>query len=198
MIKEQIHLSQNHFADWMQSPDIMVKRCRRKTEELTDEQKKLCEFGHMIHSRAKLLYPEGIEPCDNRNFESRMMQSKALLKARIPLFESLFDFNGISAQTDILLPADNDSWELIEVKSNKTVHDTSIQYAAFQYYVCVKTGVKISKVSIMHLKSWVDKNTPLDQIFDKTDITDRVVELQDDTEKNIEKMKEIYNKRGRF
>jgi len=183
---KKICLSQNHFAEWLESPEKMAEWQKHKKRKLTEEEKRLCDFGHEIHSKAKLLYPEGIEPCDNRNFDSRLKQSEALLKAGIPLFEPLFAFDNLSVQVDILNPLEDGSLELLEVKSAKNISEEWIKYTAFQYYVCQKADIKISKVSMMHLKGYIDlQNTPLDEIFDKTDITDKVIELQGEIESII-------------
>ena len=172
------YLSQNHFLDWLNSPDQMLKRCRNNAIKLTKEQQAFCDFGHSIHAKAQLLYPDGIEPVDDRTFLTFKTQSLALLKARIPLFEPQFQYDGLAAKIDILVPIDDDSWELIEVKSAKKINKDWIAYTAFLYYVCINSGIKISKCSIMHLKGYINDSTPLDEIFDKTDITKQVKKLQ--------------------
>ena len=190
------YLSQNHFADWMQSPKKMLKRCQGKPEELTEEQQKLCKFGHRIHTMAQLLYRDGIEPIDERTIETYQTQSMALLKARIPLFEPQFEYDGLFARIDIMLPVDNDSWELIEVKSAKKIHEDWIRYTAFLYYVCINVGIKVSKCSIMHLKGYIHDDVSIEETFDKTDITGMVLELQKEIKANIKQMRETFKQEG--
>ena len=43
----------------------------------------------------------------------------------------------------------------------------------------------------MHLEGFIDKNTPLDKTFDKTNITCKVIDLQKEIVENIEQMREI-------
>ena len=173
-------LSQNHYLRWI----------TESKAEMTEEDKKNCEFGHSLHKKAHLLYPNSIEPCDNRSFDSRLEQSEALLKARLPLLEPLFLFDNLSVQVDILNPLSDGTWELIEVKGKKDLLDEWIKYTAFQYYVCINAGVKVSKVSILHLQRYVTENTPLEKIFDKTDITDKVMELQEEIKSEVNRMRE--------
>ena len=187
----KIYLSQNHFMDWLQSPDQMLKRCNKNSSKLSEKAQKFCDFGTMIHHRVKLLYPDGIEPTDNRTIETYQSQSKALLKANIPLFEPQFQYDGLFARLDILLPTDGGTWELIEVKSAKNVHDDWVKYTAFLYYISINAGVNISKCSILHLKKYITADIPLNQIFDKTDITDRVINMQNEIVENIEQMREF-------
>lgn len=191
----QAYLSQNHFADWLQSPEKMMQRKRNELPELTEEEKKNCDFGHIIHTMAQLQYRDGIEPVDERTIETYQSQSRALLGARIPLFEAQFEYDGLFARIDIMLPEDDDSWELIEVKSAKEIHEDWVRYTAFLYYVCVNAGIKFSKCSIMHLKSYIDGHTPLEETFDKTEITSKVLMLQPEIEGNIKDMRENLKQR---
>jgi hypothetical protein len=188
------YLSQNHFTDWLESPEKMLKRCNKNNSQLTEASKKLCDFGNMIHNRAKLSYPNGIEPTDNRTIDTYQSQSLALLKAGIPVFEPQFQYDGLFARIDILSLTTDDTWELIEVKSAKNIHEDWIKYTAFLYYVCINAGIKISKCSIMHLQEYIYDNTPLDKTFDKTDITGKVINLQEEIVENIKQMRKLANK----
>ena len=86
----------------------------------------LIDQGHEVGNLAKRLFPDGIDiPSDD--FAANLEQSHALLSARRPLFEAAFMSGGKYARLDVLQPAGQDVWNIIEVKSS-----TSVKVNGFQ------------------------------------------------------------------
>lgn len=153
--------------------------------------KNILEQGKEVGELARTLYPDGIlvtgrsrqSTVDSRlsGTASRLTtddcrQTTLTLKERKPVFEASFIYNNALAKADILVPAGNHKWDLIEVKSSGRVTFDQIKDAAFQAFVFEGAGIKLRRVFIMHLNKEYVKKGPVDpeQLFSKTDITKKV------------------------
>lgn len=199
MTESKKAISQNHYMRFLESGKISGKDEEGNDRVLSATEQQNCEFGHALHKKAQFLYPGGIEPSEGLSFQERLIQSKALLKAEIPLFEPMFEYERASAQVDILVPLDGGGWELVEVKGAKNIVEDWVKYTAFEYFVCVKAGIKIEKVIMLHLKGYVNdvETAQIEEIFDKTDITAKVVSYQEEIEEEINVMREQALKKER-
>lgn len=68
-----------------------------------------------------------------------------LLPKRLPLFKVGIAYDGGFARLDILIPDENETWQIIEVKSCTSMKDVNVLDLAFQKYLCEGVGLKISK-----------------------------------------------------
>jgi predicted RNA-binding Zn-ribbon protein involved in translation (DUF1610 family) len=103
-------------------------------------------------------------------------------------------YDNLYARPDMLVPSGDDGWELIEVKSCMMVHESHVRYTGFIYYVCSNCGIRINRCHICHLRGWVEDTTPADRIFEKTDVTERVLLMQDQIRGEIASMRDIVRK----
>ncbi|MBU1976558.1 MAG: DUF2779 domain-containing protein, partial [Nanoarchaeota archaeon] len=103
------------------------------------------EQGKIVGQLAKKLFPEGID-IPEEDFKANLEKSKELLKQRKILFEAAIQVDNLYGRADILVPVNNDEWDIIEVKSSSKV-DKKKHYPdlAFQRYVYEKAGMKIRK-----------------------------------------------------
>ncbi len=198
---EQPFLSQNNFNDWLKNPDLVWQwhHERDKMPMPSPELQKLFDFGHMMHKKAQELYPNGFEETRNLNYAEHLRNSKKLLERRIPLFELGFQDDNLYSRPDIMVPSGEESWDMIEVKAAPGVHENFVKQVAFMYHVIVRCGVKIKKCFLIHLKKGVyarPEMTP-EAIFDKTDITGSVIELQEFIVKDaIVSMRKAIGRKG--
>ncbi len=159
----------------------------------TDEAKALCNFGHHIHKKAQELFPNGFEDKRKMSFSAHVANSMELLKSKkVPLFELGILYDNLYARPDIMVPNGNDSWTLIEVKTKKKFIDEDIKYTAFMFYICKNIGMNVSNVKIMHLARYVKDNTPLEDIFQTTDITKECIKLESEI---VDDINDIRNKK---
>jgi hypothetical protein len=99
-------------------------------------QQAIFDQGHEVAALAKSLYPGGIKvSAGATDFEAVLRQSLEAAKARKPLFEAGFVYNGGFARVDILNPVGKDAWDIIEVKSSTEVKDVNLLDVAFQSFV---------------------------------------------------------------
>ena len=68
---------------------------------------------------------------------------------------------GIIALADILIK-DNDSWELIEVKSSTGVKDYHVEDLSFQNHVFKSLGLNVTKLSVLHLNKNYQRGDQID------------------------------------
>ena len=82
--------------------------------------------GHLVGELAKKLFPDGID-VPQSNFRRNIDQTIRLMKERKPLFEAGILSGNLYSRVDILYPADDESWDIIEVKSSTSVKDVHIR-----------------------------------------------------------------------
>ncbi len=149
------------------------------------------EQGHIVGGWAKKLFPEGVEI----PYPDTKGVTKQLLREKKILFEVGLGSNNLYARADILVPAGNDAWDIIEVKSSSSVKKEHYEDLAFQKYVLENAGLKIRKCFLMCLnKEYVqDGEIDPEKLFIKEDITEKVEKLSSEVPKNIEFLWEIIN-----
>ena len=152
--------------------------------------------GHVVGELAKQLYPDGIEvPQDS--FSGNIDQTKRLLKERKPLFEAGILAGNLYSRVDVLYPADDESWDIIEVKSSTSVKDIHIQDAAYQRYCCMKMGLNIRKCYIAVINNQYVREGEIDPqgLFNIHDITEEVLAISDDIPNQVEEMFEAIDRK---
>ncbi len=162
--------------------------------------------GHEVGNLAKSLFPGGIEIEHGVDIEAELARARELtgLAASAtdkaysannfpkPLFEPAFTYKNSFARADILEPAANGSWNIIEVKSSSSIKDINIHDVSLQKYCYEGAGLKINKCYLMYLNRDYVKDGPLDphRFFIKEDVTARAEMLQESVEDNISRMLE--------
>ena len=134
--------------------------------------------GHDAGGLAKQMFPDGIEVGKGIiDLKETIRLTQPALKLRKPLFESAFSANGGYCRTDILHPAPQNAWDLIEVKSTTSLKDVNLDDLAFQYWVLMNSGLKIRKCYLMHINSDFVRKGDIDpkKFFTLADVTDQIV-----------------------
>lgn len=192
------YLSQNNFNDWLKNPELVRTwhHDRKNMPKPTPAEQKLFDFGHMMHKKAQELYPDGFEDTRKLGYDEHLENSIKLFERRVPLFELGFQQDNIYARPDIMVPSGDAAWDIIEVKSESDINDDLVKYVAFLYYVIVKCGVKINKCYLMLRKKglYARPEMSAEDIFEKTDITEKIIELQDYIQDAILSMREASKK----
>jgi hypothetical protein len=152
------------------------------------------EQGDVVGELAKTLYPEGIDIPYN-DFNDSIEQTKKLLSLRKPLFEAGILADKYYSRVDILQPALNGAWNIIEVKSSTGLSDVHYDDVAFQRYCLEKAGIKASRCYLMHINNQYIRNGDLDpsQLFIKEDITSQAKEYSQGIETRLEKMHKVIS-----
>jgi len=152
------------------------------------------EQGNIVGQYAKKLYPNG-EDIPPFPFKDNIGRTKELLNERKPLFEAGILFENCFSRIDILVPVEDDKWDIIEVKSSGEVKDQYIDDVSFQRYCCEKFGIKIRKCFLMHINREYTREDEIkpDRLLETEDITSKVEEIIIGIQERINKMIEVIN-----
>ena len=154
-------------------------------------QQAIFDQGHEVGALAKSLYPGGIEvSAGATDFEQVLRQSLEATKARKPLFEAGFVYNGGFARVDILNPVGKDEWDIIEVKSSTEVKDVNLIDLAFQAFVYNGAGLNIRRCFVMCVNREYVRRGAVDpkKFFKVVDVTKEVSGLSREIEPQLEDM----------
>ena len=151
------------------------------------------DVGHLVGNLAKGLYPDGEEVPWSRDLAQTIAATQTLLLKRKPIFEASFEFDGCYCRADIMVPIEDDSWNLYEVKSATTVKDINIADVAFQAHVIERAGAKLASLFLVHIDNTYVRRGDIDPqgLFHIKDITSLARDLQLDIESRIASMKQV-------
>ncbi|HDL02984.1 MAG: DUF2779 domain-containing protein [Candidatus Helarchaeota archaeon] len=157
------------------------------------------EQGIMVGNLAKQLYPGGIDLA-SFPFGENLEKTQELLDERLPLFEAgfkvKFDGREIFSKIDILLPVEDDQWDIIEVKSSTKVKAPNIEDVSFQKFCLERAGLKIRKCHLMHINNQYVRNKEIevDRLLVAVEVTDEVEEYIGNVEQESINMLNILDK----
>ncbi len=151
--------------------------------------------GHVVGELARQLFPDGID-VPQESFRGNIDQTIRLMEERKPLFEAGILAGDLYSRVDILLPANEEEWNIVEVKSSTSVKDINIQDAAYQRYCCTKMGLNIRKCYVAIINNQYVKKGEIDPegFFNLHDITEDVLAISDDIPNQVEEMFEVINR----
>ncbi len=150
--------------------------------------------GHLVGELAKKLIPEGIDiPTDD--FKGNIDKTRELLKERKPLFEAGILAGKLYSRVDILSPAGEDGWDIVEVKSSTSVKDVHIDDVAYQRYCCSQAELNIRKCRLALINNQYVKDGGIDPegLFNIHDITNQVEEASTGIQDRIDGILEVIN-----
>ncbi|MFP4487427.1 MAG: DUF2779 domain-containing protein [Campylobacterales bacterium] len=163
-------------------------------EQPDSSQEALFDTGYQVGDMAKMLFLNGVEiEFDTSNFDGMEQKTKELIDSgEKTIYEATFKKDCMFAMADILHRGEN-GWEVYEVKASTRVKDYHELDAAFQYRLLSRYGLDISKVGIVHIdNSYVlGDMLEIEKLFTIADITDRVIELQNSVEYELEQMESM-------
>ncbi len=187
-------LSKSRYLNGLQCPKylwVTFNEPQRILEPDTATQY-IFDQGHLVGELAKKLFPGGIDiPSDD--FIGNIRQTKGLLQRRVPLFEAGIGTGEIYARADILDPAGEDKWDIIEVKSSTSVKDVNIEDVSFQKFCYERFGLKIRRCFLLYINNQYVKNGEIDpeKLFIQQDISDEIEVVIPGIQDRIDYMLEI-------
>ena len=148
--------------------------------------------GHVVGELAKKLFPDGID-VPQTSFRDNIDQTIQLMKERKPLFEAGILAGNLYSRLDILCPANEDEWDIVEVKSSTRVKDVHIDDLSFQKICCEEAGLTIGKCYIVYINNKYVRNGEIDssQLFIRADLTPEVENISVDIRDKIKSMLQV-------
>jgi len=189
-------LSKSKYLNGLQCVKLLWMYCNRPgvfppvdtaTQHVFDQ-------GHLVGELAKSLFPEGIDiPAEN--FIGNINLTRKLLGERKILFEAGLMAGRLYSRIDILKPAGQDQWDIIEVKSSASIKEINIHDVAFQRKVCETSGLKIDRCLLAYINTDYVKHGEIDpgQLLVIEDITGAVQDASEGIDARIAKMLEIMD-----
>jgi hypothetical protein len=191
-------LSKTRFVTGLQCLKALHYSCYHNDwrDPLTEEQKQKFQNGTDIGVEAQQVYPGGELIDEGFNaFDAAYEHTQRVLPEAHDIYEAAFEAEGIRVRADIVHREENqrDVWNLIEVKSSRSVKDVNIRDVGIQLYVMEQSGVKVDRAILMHMSPSFDYSNPdwsnPTENFAQTDITalardfaeeipDRLLEMQ--------------------
>lgn len=131
--------------------------------------------GHLVGELARKLFPSGID-LPSEDFTANITLTKELLRQRRPLFEAGVLCGQIYSRADILNPAGEDEWDIIEVKSSTSLREVNYHDVAFQKLCWEDSGVRIRKCFLTFINNQYVRNGEVNpkDLFTIQEISDEV------------------------
>ena len=149
--------------------------------------------GYQVGDLAKELFPNGIEiEFDASDFNGMIEKTKKLIaNGTKVIYEATFSEDGIFAMADILVK-NVDAWDIYEVKASTETKEYHINDTAIQWYALSKV-IKLNRAYVIHINNQYvrDGELNIEELFAIDDITDKVLEKQEDILPQLLEMKEI-------
>ena len=158
-------LSKSKYLNGLQCPKYlwMLFNEPEKIPEVDTATRHRFEEGHLIGELAKKLFPGGIDiPADD--FMGNIKKTAELLQQRNTLFEAGILAGNIYARADVLNPASEDKWDIIEVKASTDIKDVHVADVAFQKFCYGKAGLNINKCFLAHISREYVKDSDIDPV----------------------------------
>ena len=199
-----INLSKTRYCTGLQCPKILWLD-RNKSDEKNTSAVSQARFdeGARVGELAREYFGDHtlIPYNDNKKImleETEHLLNKDLIKDNRTICEASFAAEDGFCSIDILRTINDGSnvaaWEIIEVKSSTDLKPQHLDDMAYQYYILTNSkGLKVTKVSLLHLNKHYERNGGLDlqKLFTLVDCTKEILEKQNEISANIKRIKEI-------
>jgi len=188
-------LTKSRYLDGLRCPKLLWTRWNRPeaVPRPGEDRRPIIEAGRAVEQLARRIFPGAVEVPRFDNADEAVAATTHLLPRRVPLLEAAFSVAGRHCRVDVLLPAADEHWDLIEIKAGGKVRENHIRDLAFQYDTIIRAGLEIDRVHVVHLNSSYVRHGEIDitQLFTRVDVTDRVVRLAAYTDRTIQAMQEL-------
>lgn len=167
-------------------------------DELSESQEAVFQTGTDIGRLAWNLFPNGVDlsPESMNQWGESIRRTQELIEENSPImYEAAFDYEEMFCAVDILVRR-HKGWVIYEVKSSTSVKPQYILDAAVQYYVLKGLGLNVDQVNILHVDNQyiLEGELNYQKYFHAEDVTEMVLELQDEIYENIQIFKDILIK----
>jgi len=151
--------------------------------------------GYDVGELAKEMFPNGVEiKFDSSNFNGMIEKTKELISDNTEvIYEATFSEDGIFAMADILVKNEN-AWDIYEVKASTHVKEYHINGTSIKWYALSK-AINLNRAYVVHINNKYVRNGELNikELFAIDDITDTVLEKQDEIEPQLLEMEDMLS-----
>lgn len=192
-----MNLSKSSYCRGIQCKKILWLEKHKPEEQEEQNNDRILENGNDIHEVARYLFGSHINIEYTENLSQMIEDTINTIESYkdVIITEASFNYKNNFCSVDIL-KKNNNTYEIYEIKSSTELKDIYINDASYQYYVLTSLGLKVTKVSLVHINSNYVRigDLDLDELFIKQDITKEVKDLQETVIKNIKEINEYVEK----
>ena len=193
-----MNLSKSSYCRGIQCKKILWLEKHKPEEKEEINNDRILEQGNDIHEVARYLFGSHINIEYRENLSQMIEDTMNTIDSYkdVIITEASFTYKNNFCSVDIL-KKNNNSYEIYEIKSSTELKNIYINDASYQYYVLTSLGLKVTKVSLVHINSNYIRigDLDLDQLFIKQDITKEIKELQETVKNNIKEINEYIEKK---
>jgi hypothetical protein len=151
-------LSKSKLISFRQCPKrLWLELHRPELAEVSASAQAIFRTGHQVGDLARALYDQNrigiLIDKDVLGVDGAIAETQAILSRRLPIFEAGLAGGGGLAFADILLPAKDNAWRMVEVKASASVKEYQREDVAIQAYVAKSAGVALTSVAVAHIDS---------------------------------------------
>lgn len=170
------YINKTVFLNYISCPTLGWMTKRRLLPRITGLNNELLIMeGNNIHRKSWEVFPDAINAQKTNVTDSHAYTSELLNNPENKtIIEATFIKNGFSVRADIIKKLDDNSWELFEVKSGSKYKTKYVQDMAFSSMVLAKSGLKISKATLLHLSNSYRLGMDISKIFKDVDCSEKV------------------------
>jgi hypothetical protein len=191
-------LSKSKLQSYRQCEKRLWLEINRPEEAVVGEIAKLkFNQGNAFGEAVRTLFPAG-KLIDARNPELAVQQTADLWEGfnagvdRVPVFEAAFAFDQVVIYADILEPARDGTWSLIELKSgtfksNEGPKPHYVRDAAIQAWVLQQCGIKLSRIELgqPNAEFVLPADGRLEGLLKRVDVTNLVLPQFEDIKQSV-------------
>lgn len=165
----------------------------------------LFDEGSLFEKYAEKLFPTAVklgykndnEFSGTKYYALPELTTKEIEKGTEVILQGRVEAENITSIFDVLERVDNKTYNLYEIKSSTSVKPEHLPDLAFQTIVLEKAGLSVRNVFVLHVNNKYVRQGEIDPagISEKSDVTEEVREILDETKENILKAFEVLKQK---
>lgn len=191
-------LSKSNYMDFLKHPAFLWLRKfdKSKIPPIDEATQEIFDAGNTFEFYAEKLYSNAIRiGFDLTNFDTYKSMPKrtqvAIETGSEVIFQGRLEYNNSTCIFDVLQKVkdgENNTFDLIEIKSSSSAKPEHAYDLAFQKYVLSGAGVNIRNSKVLHLNSEYARQGEINvqELITEADISDEVNSLDDITKMQVE------------
>src|SRR3989344_841525 len=192
-------ISKSEFMMFLKHPAwLWLKKYDKNKIPIPDEDLQArFDEGTLFETYAEKLFPDAVklgykndgEFSGTKYYALPELTAKELKKGTEVILQGRVEANNITSIFDVLERVGENTYDLYEIKSSTQVKPEHIPDLAFQTIVLEGAGLSVRKMFVLHVNNKYVRDGEIDpvQISQKTEVTEEVREIIEETKENIEK-----------
>ena len=188
-------LSKSRYLDGLQCPKLMWVKLNARERVGRGEawHGQLSTVARQLDDLARQLWEGAVEIPPFRDPAERVAATAKMLDKRVPIFDAAFQVAGRSCRIDVLEPAPEGRWDVVEIKAGARIRNVTVQDVAFQRDTLLLAGLELDRLWVLHMDTGYVRGEHLHvhELFKRVDVTERVLRVGPYVEKTVASLREV-------